>query len=435
MPELNIDFAFFTLLCRTSAYREAVDLQVNDKLFASPLGRQQWKFAQEYYSKHGETLSVEAMRSKFPEFKAQKTKRPMTDIVELLRGRMLHNAMVEATRKAKVLLSTGMPFDAFQAYSDMVRQGQKELMPSKDIDWVTSFEARKNAYEELKNNQGLIGVPMPFESLTELTGGIAPGEVWYLLARKKIGKTFFLTFYAVYLWSLGYDVLFFTKEMTTKQIMRRIDAFDAKVSFEGLKRGILSTKEEEKWEAIWKNRSADDLPFLIVSGDTDTVTPLQIDLKVDKYRPHIVLIDGGYLLKDDEGSSSRNERLSNIAKAIKMGANSDGIPRVVSYQFHRGGKGKGEEATSDNIFGADIAMDADGIIGQYQSLDMKYQQPQRMRFRLLDTRESSSDWEREVIWDLVNMEIRELTAEEEEQYTSAGIPDEKDINVDEEMAF
>ena len=70
--------------------------------------------------------------------------------------------------------------------------------------------------------------------------------------------------------------------------------------------------------------------------------------------PHIVFIDGGYLIKIAQNRKMATwEQMTEIAKGLKVGAVRTGIPWVVSFQFTREVKKSHTTAEFGNIQLAD----------------------------------------------------------------------------------
>jgi hypothetical protein len=112
----------------------------------------------------------------------------------------------------------------------------------------------------------------------------------------------------------------------------------------------------------------------------------------------VVYIDGVYLVHDDEEAKGKWEKMANVLWGLKKLARRKGIPMIVSHQFNS--EGKGDEGSADTLKFGDVQQWFDGLIGMYQTDDLRLNK--EMLFRLLKQREGERlEWVAE--WDLEHM--------------------------------
>lgn len=190
------------------------------------------------------------------------------------------------------------------------------------------------------------------------------------------------TVLACYHWSKGYKPLLFSREMSVVEFVRRIDAAHAQISHLRLRAGMLTTEEVDKWRTALQNMEG-GLPFW-VSGDDDGATGISgIAAKIQRYRPDIVYIDGGYLIEDESGGDSGWARWSNVCRDLKRLSRQEKLPIVISHQFSK--EGLEDKGTEDTLKYGDVSMWFDLIVGLYQGEDLKLNK--EMLIKVLKQRE------------------------------------------------
>lgn len=184
------------------------------------------------------------------------------------------------------------------------------------------------------SSSNVTGIPTGWKTLDEITQGYQKGDVYIYVARVKMGKSACILYSSDYANKSGYIPMVISMEMKIKQFARRHLALRSKIAYDYFKSKKLS-KFAEKEVIKTINEMQKYPPFFYVEGqlkkDITELTSL-----VNLYNPHIVFIDGGYLL-DIEANSRRQrwEEVELIMKSIKSLAMKSDIPIVVTFQFKR----------------------------------------------------------------------------------------------------
>ena len=147
-----------------------------------------------------------------------------------------------------------------------------------------------------------------------------------------------------------------------------------------------------RWEERLKELETKQQMWII--GDEDGMGVTSIAAKIQRYRPSIVYIDGGYLLDDDRRAKEGWEKFKNICHDLKKLALREKIPIVMSHQFTK--EGKGLDGDADTLKYGDVQMWFDLIIGIYQ--DEALRNNKEMLFKINKHREGAkiewvSDWD------------------------------------------
>jgi len=166
------------------------------------------------------------------------------------------------------------------------------------------------------------------------------------------GKSYLMLKMALTAKLAGFFPLFVTMEMSPLQCARRVLAMHAGVPASLIRLGRLSCWGRDKLVSTvrWAGEAQEnDRQFLLMRGSL-TTTVEDVVLRVRELRPHIVFVDGAYLLRTRSKSEARWERVTETAEYLKMVASDFNIPLVASYQFNRRGAGSlGNIAHADAV--------------------------------------------------------------------------------------
>lgn len=397
---MDYEGALLSKILKDDALAKVLDCRVKDELFvAHP---KVWGYILDTYATHGGIPPLEMVEERFPSFEYQEaTETPVTFLVDEIKKRHLHNLVKDGLVKQAAFLRSKDPKAALEAMREVLIQADEDIRPSFDTNFVVDVKERIERYEEAAMAAGgVTGIPTPWACLDDVTQGMHPEDLIMIAGRGGIGKTWAEMICAAHNWGNGYIPLVFSREMAVWQISRRLDAVIAKLPYRRFKSGELSSEEKTRWlECLDAMKTAN--AFWITGDDGDGhLGVTAIAAKVQRYRPHIVYIDGAYLIQDDKKSKQKWEQFSNVCQDLKRLAQREKIPIVVTHQFNA--SGKGTEGNEDTLKFADVQMWFDLIIGCYQSEDMK--ENREMLFKINKQREGDKlDWVSE--WDLDRMKF------------------------------
>lgn len=163
----------------------------------------------------------------------------------------------------------------------------------------------------------------------------------------------------------GYRVLFFTTEMSSSAITRRIDAVWCNLNYYRFTRGRLTPQELMRYENYLQEMEGNDKFNLIVEQVNMGVT--EISSKIDQHKPDMVFVDGAYLLEDEAEGEDDWRAQVRIFRGLKRIARAKKIPVFASTQS------KTEKANLSSIaFASHIKADADVILGLSQDEEMRH---------------------------------------------------------------
>ena len=240
--------------------------------------------------------------------------------------------MMSLTRQIRELQSAeGM--DAEINIHDLLVQYQQQL---------------DTAYEEVNvkhNFSFLMGIPYPWDALSELTDGMGPG-LHILAARQSVGKTSFAMDCVNFWCELGYKVAIDCLDMAVTELIKRPISTLSGVSFKKMKKG--QTTPEEQYQARLAFQKVEEW------GKRGLLT-LTVEYNVDKLKSwaenrraagklDILVVD--YAQKFVMNGKSEYERVTYAVNTLKALANESLIPVVLLAQLNRGNT-QGDQAGRD----------------------------------------------------------------------------------------
>jgi len=230
---------------------------------------------------------------------------------------------------------------------------------------------------------------------------------------------------AEHFWRWGYKALIITMEMPVSKISRRIDSMFSKLPFGDFKCGRIDSTLEERYSNDLNNWKQAQIP-LWVCGKGRVRTTQDLELLIEELHPDIVLIDGIYLMRPVVAgkSGTKWEKVSTIADDLQDITQRKLVPIIGTTQFNRKVKKKDVEAGAESLgFAYEIGQNADGLIGLFQSEEMRGSK--EMLLRLFEHREGEPI-NLYINWDFSTMDFSQkaVVKDEDLKAVSGGEEDE-----------
>lgn len=211
-------------------------------------------------------------------------------------------------------------------------------------------------YRKRTEDNGVEGVVLPWEHLTNETGGMLGGDVSVISADTGVGKTWVLLLIGYHAWLSGLKVMCVSKEMAGEVIEDRFHAIRSAIAYKAFRQGKLDEMTFEKWQKDAEELGEQDAKRFIVVDDVESSKSgmLEIAAKIEEYKPDLLLIDGVYLLSDDSGDDLDWKSVGRVIISLKRVLKKYKIPGVVTTQNKdlsnrtRGGKNAAQAANSTN---------------------------------------------------------------------------------------
>lgn len=236
------------------------------------------------------------------------------------------------------------------------RTGDKLAVPSSD--WfpalVDELQAGPQAREVLST--GLRDLD------DRLDGGLEPGQFVVIAARPGMGKTILCSDIARAVARTGRGVLFFTLEISRRDMAKRLTAAEAGVEYGRVKTGELS---EDDWRKIAQSPITSWNLSLVESPATTITTIRSTARRMAASRPGLGLIVLDYLqLLQGLKAESRQVEVATYSRSLKLLAKELGVPVVAACQLNRAPEHRNDKRPmlADLRESGAIEMDADVVI-------------------------------------------------------------------------
>ena len=211
-----------------------------------------------------------------------------------------------------------------------------------DIPFEDAFEEILFDYEMREAGVDTSKCSFPWESLQRETMGLQEDDYIVYYGRPKSKKTWVLAKHIAHTYLQGKSILVYTKEMTTKNIYKRIAACVAKLPYRELRQAKLSKYEREMLFALREfiHDMKHSQRFVCLSAKEageggDTIPWLRS--KIEKYKPDVQFVDGLYLMSDHRGGKKQadHSRVQNISRDYRQLIIDTKVPGVCTLQANR----------------------------------------------------------------------------------------------------
>jgi len=214
-------------------------------------------------------------------------------------------------------------------------------------------------------SQGVTGIPSGLIDLDKLTGGFQDTDLIIVAARPSMGKTALSLTLARNMALNGYNVGFFSLEMSNTQLMLRVLSSTAKVNLQKIRTATTNPQEDQRLiEAFGQINDTemyfDDSAMLEISELNAKCRRLKAEYDID-----VIFVDYLQLVRA-KGAESREREIAEISMRLKAIAKELNIPVIALAQLNRSiearpGKNR-SPMLSDLRESGSIEQDADVIM-------------------------------------------------------------------------
>lgn len=425
--DYNIEQGLISKLLETKDITTLKDAQITPKFFSGE-DRRVFSFIYDSILNSGEVPTERAIKAKFPnydlytysEINVVGTEESLKYWCNEIRAKAKHNSLADTLEKAVEKIQDFETDKAYELLKSEIAHIESDIEEQLSVDITKETEFRKLQYLEKKKNKGMQGIPYGIPSLDFLTKGLKKETLTTLIAKSGVGKTWFEVLIGSYCMLQNCRVLQFVTEMS-EDIMR--DRYEAmlfgmcygKFNYNSFKSGSLSPEDEKRYFRFLD----EDLPNfepLIIATATGV---MGVSAEIDKYKPDLVLIDGVYLMEDDQRAESDWLRVAHITRDLKKLAKRAKIPILINSQADKNTSKKiGPELDSISYSQA-VGQDSDDVLALFR--DEVMIEDREMCLKVLKQREGTLG-KVTLNWDFKNMNFTEIYCESTEQ----GFSDDKE---------
>lgn len=302
-----------------------------------------YKFIVDFYHKYQQLPSRESFQGKFAnDFEWINVSDPEEYIVSKLKEAKLYRDIIVSYKQIGEYIKAEQSDKAVEKMAAIAQQFMK-TQQSKCIDLISDAQIRYDNYIERVNNPSKSFVTTGLKELDEVLGGWDMlNETAIIAARTGIGKSWFLTYFALQAAREGLRVGYYSGEMETDLIGYRLDTFCGNIANGSLTHGNENVRDNYSNYISSLNK--------VIKGHIFCITPDMLDGKVtvsklrafiEKYDLQMLCVDQFSLVDDERNARTPREQAVNISKDLRTLQRIKKIPILTAVQLNR-------EDTSDN---------------------------------------------------------------------------------------
>jgi replicative DNA helicase len=346
---------------------------VKDDWFASDRGRLAWVWVRSYWADHSEAPTEEAFNRRFPDGRLEANGEPLKALVAELRAKraylMLSEGLQEAVKYLSAADRSDRPalVDECRGYLAGVLAEIANDTADSTVEAVTESIDDYLEYVMTKEPLSVTGIRTGIEFIDQVTGGMQPEQLYILGGPPKSGKSTIALWAAMQAHAQGEVVLFVGHEMSNEEQKQRHLSLGAGVDLNLVKEGLRDSPHAASTQRRLKQFAEDlkgyDGELYLVHDNNPFLSG--IAAKVEQYQPTVIVIDGLYLMHDDNGEPDGSpQALTNISRGVKRLARSRKLSIFATTQVLESKMTKSGGVTI-NSFGYTSAFgqDADTVLG------------------------------------------------------------------------
>lgn len=256
--------------------------------------------------------------------------------------------------------------DVFELLSEMnmnLDAATEKIVSKKEVSNAALLEETMGKIKVEAENKGLVGIPSGLGLIDGVTGGWQPTDLVIIAARPGMGKTSIAISMAINAAKNGHPVGFFSLEMSSSQIMKKVISIEAKVPFSSLRHAKLSA---EDWSQIqYMAGYIANMPIFWDDTPGMTITEIVAKAKRMKRKHGIEMIVVDYLQFIGSSSRSkhqtRDQEVGYFSRTLKNLAKELDVPVIALAQLSRAAESRPDKRPllSDLRESGSIEQDAD----------------------------------------------------------------------------
>lgn len=347
MATLNVDKLFVSKLILDG---DSTPIKEVEPYFLfDPEYRKAYEYIRSYFAEHGSIPTLRIMQSDVPNAPIIKVEEPWEDIVKRVQENYVRGIMTENLDLIEAYKAAGDTKGAINLLGVLASKVHTAIPNKRDVDVTQTGDERLAWYLDRMNNPGtLVGIPTGFPTIDRATQGLQNGQLITVTGLPKASKSVIAMLFAMAAQEAGMRVLYLTYEMTCDEQTRRLDAYRAGFNDNKLNSGDLS---HENLKALKEGLAyTASLEPIIIAEDVMTISA--VGAMCDIHKPDIVIIDGIYMMEDEQGESMGSPMaLTHIVSGAKFLAMRRKMC-IVAITQSTPARTKGETLNNDSIMGS-----------------------------------------------------------------------------------
>ena len=386
----DIDRGFISKLIETKDIKLVKEQQIRPSFFTGD-SKRVFEYIERVFRETGSIPTERVIAHQFPKFKLDHLDNKVGNEEDLifwcneLRTRTRHNHLVDTVQSMADELDNGDSEEAYKVMKKSIPFIENEVVGSTAVDITQDTKERKQVYLERKKNKGIVGIPTGLDHLDYVVKGLKGGTLTTILANTGVGKTWLEVIIGVNCMLNNYTVLQFVTEMSTELMRDRYEALlyakcYGEISYNQFKSGALTAEVEKQYFQFLD----EDLPNLEPLYVETATSVSAMEATIEKLKPDVVLVDGVYLMEDDQQAKDDWLRVTHITRDTKKLAKRLDKPIIINTQADKTTSKKGPKLDSI-MYTQAIGQDSDDVWGLFRDEVMINEK--EMRLDVLKQRE------------------------------------------------
>lgn len=414
----SVEKGFISKLLETKDMGLLKDKQIIPSFFTGE-NRRIYQFINNTFKDTGEVPTVRVINTKFPSYTLETYKKDGEEVTGTeeslsywcneLRTKAKHNKMAEILEEVADMLDKSNTEDAYSAIKKGMWFIEDEIVESETVDITKNTSDRKALYLERKKNKGIMGIPTGITHLDYIIKGFVKDTLTTLIAKTGVGKSWVQVLVGTYAMLNNYKVVHFVTEMSAELMQDRYEAMIfgmlyGNFNYGNFKSGCLDVETEKQYFTFLE----EDLPKLEPLVIETATGVSSVSAVIERENPDLVMIDGAYLMQDEQGAKDDWLRVTHITRDLKRLAKNRHVPIFINTQADEKSSGTGK--IGDIKYSQAIAQDSDNILSLYRDEIMI--NDKEMGIKVLKNREGVTG-KTIINWDFSTMNFQSIYNEED----------------------
>jgi replicative DNA helicase len=425
---MDVEAEWIYCLVDSGDFTVALDNNVTPDFFGDEDHRRVFEFIRGHYAKYAEVPSRQAIKANWPSYKLPVPTDSFAYAMDELRKQYTHAQVRDSLLDIQEALNNGDGELALAYMQTASSQITTAVNPLRDEVLNDTWEERLAGYLASRNMTGLIGLPTGFKSIDQATMGLQDEQLISLIGLPKSGKSTLALVIAIAVADFlppEECVLVIGFEMSNKEQGARYDAFTSHVSHHAMLSGGITDEMAGILEITGRQREGK--AKMILAADPSGMTTLSgVAAKIDEYKPRLVVIDGAYLMDDENGEpKGTSQALTNITRGGKRLCQQKKVPIMMTTQALASKVQKRSGVTVDSIgYTSSFAQDSDLVLAVMADEDDPTQQVVRVAASRIGPNVEATvrwDWARGTFEEVVEDDIKKAGTDREPKPKVAGV--------------
>lgn len=338
---MTLDLEFCGALVRLGTLKGAIDAGVTAEMIEDEGARRIYQGLFQHFTTYREIpspsafqlltgVSLETLEDRGPD--------SLGFYVDLIRARHAEQVIARGFLEAQPLLEQQETLQYIEKTSTVLRDARKLWDASLE---KTTFAAMAQdhlaAYDRAKLTSGLTGIPTPWPTINDATGGVQPGDYWLIVGKRKLGKSWAMCAMAVEFARAGFKVLFVPMEMSIAATQMRMICIAGGFNPTAVRKASFHPEIEKRFRQYVEWFGQEVIGRSIVFAPRKRASTCdEIAVLEEEENPEVTMIDGVYLLdKKKYPRLSRVERLEHTSSDLRARALTRNRAVIASHQFNR----------------------------------------------------------------------------------------------------